>query len=72
MIGQIELINAILCTYLVYKGYEIFQAAQIQADAKKIYKVLSVIVFVGSIILAVGFFLAMELWVNRDTPRFLR
>jgi hypothetical protein len=69
MIGQIELINALLCTYLIYKGYEIFQSAHIHAEAKKIFKILSIIAFIGSILLAIGFFLFMELWVDRGSNK---
>lgn len=63
MVGQIEVINALLCVYLVYKGFEIFQAAHIQNDSKKVFKILSIIAFIGSIILSIGFFVFMEFYV---------
>jgi hypothetical protein len=66
MVGQIELISWMLCVYLVYKGYEIFQAAFIcTSEKRKIAMIFSTIVFAGSIFLAIGFFVLMEFFVTK-------
>lgn len=77
MVGQIEVINALLCVYLVYKGYEIFQAAHLNIETKKVFRILSILAFIGSIIMSVGFFVFMELYVvdtfsNGNNLNFLK
>jgi hypothetical protein len=66
MVGQIELISWMLCVYLVYKGYEIFQAAFISTSEKrKLAIIISSVAFAASIVLAIGFFVAMEFFVTK-------
>lgn len=64
MVGQIEIINWLLCVYLCYKGYEILQRAQLSPkENKKWHVIIGWLLFIGAILIAIGTFVFMEFYV---------
>jgi hypothetical protein len=64
MVGQIEIINWLLCVYLCYKGYEILQRAQLSPkENKKWFLIIAWVLFVSAVFIAIGTFIFMEFYV---------
>ena len=66
---MIPLIGILLCIYLVFKGFEIFQIAYVAKDAPRTSIVLGVIAIVASI--AIGGFFALMFLMSDPSIRSL-
>ena len=66
---MIPLIGILLCIYLVFKGFEIFQIAYVNKDAPALSRVLGVIAIVASI--AIGGFFALMFLMSDPSVRSL-
>ena len=61
MVGMLQILTYLLCVYLVFKGFEIFQIAYVSTSDKRETAVRNgVILIVVSIIIATGF----SLWAD--------
>ena len=66
---MIPLIGILLCIYLVFKGFEIFQIAYVVKDAPKVSVVLGVLAIVASI--AIGGVFAFMFLMSDPSVRAL-
>jgi hypothetical protein len=61
MVGMLQILTYLLCIYLVFKAYEIFQIAYVSTSDKREAAVRNgIILIVLSIIIAIGF----ALWAD--------
>jgi hypothetical protein len=60
MVGMLQIITYLLCTYLVFKGFEILQLAMTSARTDKAGYILGILAVVISIVAACYFVWAID------------
>lgn len=69
MVGMLQILTYLLCIYLVFKAYEIFQIAYVSTSDKRAAAVRNgIILIVLSVLIAIGF----ALWADSQAESISR